>query len=192
MHLFTDCKPRIHPHVSWSKTHRSWLKLTTPSLSNLKQLQNFQVCPFLLRVFLCEGRHHTMSEYTNKRTPPTARELQIYTWLDASLSELMGLIRELPEYRSKGTQFSFSVVFPEPSSPTYRMRHVGVTIGGKRGPDDEKTLSQSRLQIGDFIDVAIMPLGADISKLNNNQSVNKRNRIRNRGGGGPPGRFYRS
>lgn len=108
----------------------------------------------------------------------------------------MGLIREIPEYRSKGTQFSFSVVFPEPSSPTFRMRHIGVTIGGKRGPDDELTLSQSRLQIGDFIDVAILPVGADITKLNNNQAISKnRNRSRARGGGGgggaPPGRFHR-
>lgn len=138
-----------------------------------------------------------MSEYTNRRTPPSVKELQIYTWLDATLSELMGLIRELPEYRSKGTQFSFSVVFPEPSSPTYRMRHVGITIGGKRGPDDEKTLSQSRLQIGDFIDVAILPNGADLTNLNNNQSVNnRRNRLRNKGagervGGGHLGRFHR-
>lgn len=147
-------------------------------------LHTGQVCPFLLRVFLCENRHHSMSEYTNKRTPPAAKELMIYTWLDATLSELMALIRELPDYRSKGTQFSFSVVFPEPSAPTYRMRHVGVTIAGKRGPDDEKTLAHSRLQIGDFIDVAIMPMGADLTNLNNNQGANKRNRMRNRGGGG--------
>ena len=135
-----------------------------------------------------------MSEYTNKKIPPSARELQIYTWLDATLSELMGLIREIPEYRSKGTQFSFSVVFPEPSSTSYRMRHIGLTIGGKRGPSDELTLAQCRLQIGDYIDVAILPMGADISKLNNNQNVNKsKNRSRARAGGGPPGggRFHR-
>jgi histone deacetylase complex subunit SAP18 len=145
-------------------------------------------------MFICEGRHHAMSDYTNKRTPPVAKELQIYTWLDATLSELMGLIRQIPECKGKNTQFSFSVVFPEPNSPTYRMRHVGVTICGKRGPDDEKTLSQSRLQIGDYIDVGIMPIGADMSKMNNNQGQGKKNRMRNRGGGaggGPTGRFYR-
>lgn len=137
-----------------------------------------------------------MSDYTNKKTPPVATELQIYTWLDATLSELMGLIRQIPIYKSKGTQFSFSVVFPESNSPTFRMRHIGVTIGGKRGPDDEKTLAQSRLQIGDFIDVGIMPSGADMSKLNNDQRV-KRNRNRHRGGrgggdgGGGQGRFHR-
>ena len=122
-----------------------------------------------------------MSEYTNRRIPPKTSELQIYTWLDATLSELMSLIREMPEYRSRGTQFSFSIVFAEPSSPTYRMRSIGLTIGGKRGPDDDLTLAQCRYQIGDFIDVAILPSGADPSRLNS--QPNKRNRQRNRGGG---------
>lgn len=124
-----------------------------------------------------------MQDYTNKKTPPVATELQIYTWLDATLSELMALIRQLPSFQAKGTQFSFKVVFPEAVSPKYRMRHVGITIGGKRGPDDEKTLKQCRLQIGDFIDVGIMETNADITKLKNTQGAKKR--IRNRGRGFP-------
>lgn len=123
-----------------------------------------------------------MSDYANRRTPPASNELQIYTWLDASLSELMGLIRETPEYRAKGTQFSFSVVFPEPNAPTYRMRSIGLTIGGKRGPEDNMTLAQCRYQIGDYIDVAILPPGADPSRLNVNQA-SKKNVQRNRAGG---------
>ena len=105
----------------------------------------------------------------------------------------MNLIRQMPDYGEKGTQFSYSVVFPEPSAPTYRMRHVGVTIGGKRGPDDEKTLGECRLQIGDYLDVAILPTGADITRLKNDQRVNKKNRRFNRGGGNnfPIGRFQR-
>lgn len=128
-----------------------------------------------------------MSEYTNRRTPSKTSELQIYTWLDATLSELMSLIREMPEYRAKGTQFSFSVVFPEPSAPTYRMRPIGTTIGGKRGPDDELTLSQCRYQIGDFIDVAILPPGVDSNRLSN--QLNNRNRQKG-GDRGPIGRFH--
>lgn len=120
-----------------------------------------------------------MSEYTNRKIPPKTSELQIYTWLDATLTELMGLIREIPTYRNKGTQFSFSIVFPEPSSPTYRMRSIGLTVGGRRSPDDELTLAQCRYQIGDFIDVAILPQGADASRLNN-QQLSKKNRMRNR------------
>lgn len=121
-----------------------------------------------------------MSEYTNRKNPPHNSELQIYTWLDATLKELMGLIREFPGHREKGTQFAFSIVFPEPSAPTYRMRSIGVTVGGKRSPNDNLTLSQCRYQIGDFIDVAILPAGVDVSRVANQNS--KRNRTRNRGG----------
>lgn len=107
----------------------------------------------------------------------------------------MGLIRRLPNFGSKGTQFSYSVVFPEPSAPTYRMRHVGVTIGGKRGPDDEKTLSDCRLQIGDYLDVAILSMDDDITRLKNDQRVSKKNKRFNRAGLGPNkftmGRFKR-
>lgn len=131
-----------------------------------------------------------MSQYTNSRIPPKTSELQIYTWLDATLSELMGLIREIPDYRKKGTQFSFSVVFPEPSAPTYRMRTIGLTIGGKRGPDDELTLSQCRYQIGDFIDVAILVAGADSSRLNN-QTTKKTKQRRAGGDRAATGRFNR-
>lgn len=119
-----------------------------------------QVCPLLLRVFLSKDRHNLISEYKNGHTPPASSELQIYTWTDATLSELMDLVREVRENaRQKGTLFSFCVVFPDPQSHGYRMRHLGVTCGGKRGPDDELTLKQSRFQIGDFIDLAVSQSG---------------------------------
>ena len=42
------------------------------------------------------------------KVPPN--ELQIYTWLDASLKELMSLVREVnPESRKKGTYFDFAI-----------------------------------------------------------------------------------
>lgn len=132
-----------------------------------------------------------MTEYTNRKIPPKPSQLQIYTWLDATLSELMELIRDHVKYSEKGTQFDFSIVFPEPSNPNYRIRSIGLTIGGKRGPDDELTLAQCRYQIGDFIDVAIRAPGtAEVSRPNN--QFNKRNRHRNRPGGdsrAPGGRY---
>lgn len=134
-----------------------------------------------------------MSEYTNRRIPPKHSELQVYTWLDATLSELTGLIRETPAYQAKGVQFNFSKVFPEPSSPTFRMRTIGNTTGGKRGSDDDLTLAQCRYQIGDFLDVAILPPGAELPRpTNQSNKPIKRNRNRNnRLDLGPPGRFHR-
>ena len=41
-------------------------------------------------------------------------ELQIYTWMDATLKELTGLIKEVnPESRRRGTYFDFAIVYPD-------------------------------------------------------------------------------
>lgn len=75
-----------------------------------------------------------MNEYHGS-TP--SNELQIYTWLDASLKELTQLIRDVnPETRKKGTYFDFALVFPDNRSGSYRMREIGVTCSGQRGADD--------------------------------------------------------
>ena len=115
-----------------------------------------QTCPLLLRVFLANGRHHIVSEYSRGNVP--ANELQIYTWMDATLKELTGLVKEVnPEARRKGTYFEFALVFPDLRSPGYRMREIGSTCTGQRGVDDAKSLSAARFQIGDFLDIAITP-----------------------------------
>lgn len=131
-----------------------------------------------------------MSEYTNIRLPPKTSELQVYTWLDATLSELTSLIREIPDYQDKGTQFFYSIVFPEPNSASFRMRPIGVTIAGKRGPNDDLKLGQCRYQIGDFLDVAIIPAGAELPRVINNPRLNKRRRNRNIGSGHPQSRVH--
>ncbi|EEZ97816.1 histone deacetylase complex subunit SAP18 [Tribolium castaneum] len=116
-----------------------------------------KVCPFLLRVFVSSnGYHHKPTDYNKGNTPQN--ELQIYTWKDATLHELTQLVKEVnPEARRKGTKFSFSLVFPDMRVPIYRMREIGSTTTGIKGPDDLKTLSQARFAIGDFMDIAITP-----------------------------------
>lgn len=61
-----------------------------------------QTCPLLLRVFVSTaGRHHSVGEYFRGKTP--SNELQIYTWLDATLKELTSLVRDVnPDTRKKG------------------------------------------------------------------------------------------
>lgn len=122
--------------------------------------------------------------------PPRSSELQVYTWLDANLSELTGLIREIEKYQPEGTQFSYNVVYPDNHGQGFRMRQLGLTIGGQEAPDDDITLSKCRYQIGDYLDVAILPPGSDASHVNDNLAKNNRynnsgsnnssnNRIRN-------------
>lgn len=120
-----------------------------------------KTCPLLLRVFCnLNGRHNTKSEYI--RGAPD-NELQIYTWLDASLKELTRLITEVyPEAKVKGTTFSFGVAWPNPHARTYGFKEIGKTTMGTKGNDDAATLKSKKFVIGDFLDVAInIPRGRD-------------------------------
>jgi len=115
---------------------------------------NLKTCPLLLRVFLSNGRHHSISEYLRASIP--SNELKVYTWTDTTLKELTGLVKEVnPESRRRGTYFDFALVFPDSRNPSYRMRDIGSTCSGVKGVDDSKTLSQCRFQIGDYLDIAI-------------------------------------
>jgi len=83
-------------------------------------------------------------------------ELQIYTWLDATLKELTRLITEVyPTTKTKGTSFNFMVVWPNPRSPGFGMKEIGTTTIGSKGPDDNSTLQSKKFVIGDYLDVAI-------------------------------------
>ncbi|XP_072377199.1 histone deacetylase complex subunit SAP18 [Diabrotica undecimpunctata] len=114
-----------------------------------------KVCPFLLRVFVSSnGSHHKPADYIKGNTPQN--ELQIYTWKDATLHELTQLVKEVnPEARRKGTKFSFAFVYPDMRQSVYRIREIGNTVTGVKGPDDLKTLGLLRLNIGDYLDIAI-------------------------------------
>jgi len=116
-----------------------------------------KTCPLLLRVFCSNGgRHHSMNEYSHGSTPKN--ELQIYTWMDASLKEITSLIRDVnPDTKRKGTYFDFALVFPDSRPGVFRMREIGVTCSGQRGADDSKTLLQAKFQIGDYLDINITP-----------------------------------
>ncbi|XP_039261116.1 histone deacetylase complex subunit SAP18-like [Styela clava] len=112
-----------------------------------------KTCPLLLRVFTCNGRHHPLSDYARGNVPNN--ELQIYTWMDATLKELTSLVKEVnPDARRKGTKFEFSTVYMERNG-RHRYKDIGRTMAGLKGPDDNVTLQDQKFQIGDFMDIAI-------------------------------------
>ncbi|XP_025318519.1 histone deacetylase complex subunit SAP18 isoform X1 [Canis lupus baileyi] len=116
-----------------------------------------ETCPLLLRVFTTNnGRHHRMDEFSRGNVPSS--ELQIYTWMDATLKELTSLVKEVyPEARKKGTHFNFAIVFTDPKRPGYRVKEIGSTMSGRKGTDDSMTLQSQKFQIGDYLDIAITP-----------------------------------
>jgi len=120
-----------------------------------KPINRERTCPLLLRVFCSTGRHNSLVEYANGNVP--ANELQIYTWMDATLKELSSLVKEVnPDARRHGTQFDFSLVYPD-KFRGYRAKSVGTTISQQSTPDDNKSLAQLRFTIGDYLDIAITP-----------------------------------
>ncbi|KAL1465555.1 hypothetical protein WDU94_005112 [Cyamophila willieti] len=119
-----------------------------------KTVDREKTCPLLLRVFTNFGKHNNVADYTNGFPP---NQLQIYTWMDASLRELTNLIREVnPEAQQRGTCFYFTLLTPERGTSRFHVRDIGQTICGQKCPDDNKTLQQSRFIIGDYMDVKIL------------------------------------
>jgi histone deacetylase complex subunit SAP18 len=125
-----------------------------------KTVDREKTCPLLLRVFVSKGRPHAITEYNPRAggggsLPPS--ELQIYTWLDATLDEMSSLVKEVhPEAKRKGTTFDFRLVYPDLRSNQYRFREIGSTTSGKKGPDDHKSLASVRFVIGDYLDIHVV------------------------------------
>nr|CAG4635174.1 EOG090X0HU3 [Alona affinis] len=136
------------------------------SRDNEKPIDREKTCPMLLRVFCSVGRHNSLSDYGRGNVP--ASELQIYTWMDATLAELTSLVKEVNfEARRRGTRFSFAQIYPDQRTSNYTRRELGTTVSGERGPEDQKSLKQLRFTIGDYIDIAITPPNRN---MNNNSN----------------------
>ena len=115
-----------------------------------------KTCPLLLRVFTTNNsRHHCMDEFSRRNVPSS--ELQIYTWMDATLKESTSLVKVYPEARKKATHFNFAIVFTDLKRPGYRVKEIGSTMSGRKGTDDSMTLQSQKFQIGDYLDIAITP-----------------------------------
>ncbi|TID17882.1 Histone deacetylase complex subunit SAP18 [Venturia nashicola] len=137
--------------------------------------------PFLLRLFYKTGSHHTVQDFQSDSQPP---HVQIYTWTNATLTELSQLIaNNLPQLLptpSVGTRLSFELVVQEPTPQTrYTMKRLGTVVLGATTPstngitngdeddaglgdeaitsDENKTLADARLVVGDYLDCAILP-----------------------------------
>ncbi|KAI0881936.1 Sin3 associated polypeptide p18-domain-containing protein [Annulohypoxylon maeteangense] len=136
--------------------------------------------PFMLRLFYRTGAFHRPDEFTNGPFPP---HITIHAWPDVSLTELVYNIAAakphlLPD-PAVGTRVAFRLIFPDTrnnaaghTTAKYAIKDLGsVVIGdGGRGldpedveaekePEDdgEKTLTDARFVVGDFISCAVLP-----------------------------------
>lgn len=112
-----------------------------------------KTCPLLLRVFCREGGHHRPEDFANNHVPP--EELQIYTWMDATLKELSMLVKETTaSARWSGARLAFSSAYRDNGGRVH-MRPLGTVLNSEPTPDESKTLRSLRFRIGDFVDIAI-------------------------------------
>ncbi|KAI7748614.1 hypothetical protein M8C21_012414 [Ambrosia artemisiifolia] len=96
-----------------------------------------KTCPLLLRVFTKVGGHHSQADFAVRGKEPKD-EVQIYTWMDATLRELTDLVKEVaPEARRRDALLSFAFVYPTKTGQ-FTVKEVGKTLSypNARRPDD--------------------------------------------------------
>ncbi|XP_076951947.1 histone deacetylase complex subunit SAP18-like [Bidens hawaiensis] len=116
-------------------------------------------CPLLLRVFTKQvGGHHGPADFAVRGKEPKD-EVQIYTWMDATLRELTDLVKEVaPEARRRDAMLSFAFVYPTKNGH-FTVKEIGKTLSypNARRPDDgSKALGALTFEIGDYLDEAIL------------------------------------
>ncbi|OQR81575.1 hypothetical protein THRCLA_23340 [Thraustotheca clavata] len=116
-------------------------------------IERESTCPTLIRVF-CGASHHRPDDYNNMNETAIANELHIYTWMDATLREITGLVQDANEDARKSSRLAYSIVFPDRRGK-YTLKKAGVVGGRKPSPDEDKTLAGLGFQSGDFLDVAM-------------------------------------
>eukprot|EP00747_Dinoflagellata_sp_TGD_P196821 gnl/TRDRNA2_/TRDRNA2_67413_c0_seq1.p1 gnl/TRDRNA2_/TRDRNA2_67413_c0~~gnl/TRDRNA2_/TRDRNA2_67413_c0_seq1.p1 ORF type:complete len:200 (-),score=30.39 gnl/TRDRNA2_/TRDRNA2_67413_c0_seq1:77-676(-) len=120
-----------------------------------EKLDRSRACPFLLRVFHKIGGHHDLEAFAVRGKEPVDDELQVYTWPDVTLRELADLVKDVaPEARSPTSKLTFRLIYPDKAGKNV-MTELGTVSAQNRGTDDGKTLSSSKFQTGDLLDLAI-------------------------------------
>ena len=117
-----------------------------------RRVDREKTCPLLLRMFFRFNGHHHLDEF---RHPPTKDELVVYTWKDATLAELAGLVKEvIQDARSDGAVLSFRLVYHD-RDHRWSYKELGRVVNGRPGRDDHRTLYDTSFITGDFIDIAM-------------------------------------
>eukprot|EP00038_Savillea_parva_P022613 m.38124 g.38124 ORF g.38124 m.38124 type:complete len:245 (-) comp5615_c0_seq2:1079-1813(-) len=113
-------------------------------------------CPFLLRVFVRTNGPLRVVDFADPARLPED-ELQVYTWLDATLAELASLVLEVEAApRRARAVLRFATVFrPQTGRGDPVLRELGRLTVGDTGPDDTKALRDTRFRIGDMLAVTV-------------------------------------
>ncbi|KDR84413.1 hypothetical protein GALMADRAFT_220171 [Galerina marginata CBS 339.88] len=89
-----------------------------------------KTAPFLIRTFVKIGSFHRLTLFEDG-TLPTTDEQQLFTWKDATLREVLTILRNtaphVAEYRHPLARFSFRTVYADPSNKgRYSQKDIGM------------------------------------------------------------------
>ncbi|GAA6024764.1 hypothetical protein JCM11491_004806 [Sporobolomyces phaffii] len=130
-----------------------------------------KTCPSLLRVFVNPLHHHPDSAFT-VTSVPIAKEFQVYVWRDSTLREVLLSLRDAaPHLRANSlAKYSLRLVFWDAKLDRYTstdLAHITAKDLGTPPSDHrratgaiDRTLSDAKYVVGDFIDVAYIVPGA--------------------------------
>ncbi|KAI1277596.1 Sin3 associated polypeptide p18-domain-containing protein [Xylaria sp. FL0933] len=134
--------------------------------------------PFALQLFYRTGAFHRPDEFGTDPLPPS---LILHTWHDCTLDELAHHIAaadgDLLPNPAIGTRLAFRLIFQDTRGQAlvnkYTVKELGSVVIGDGGPglspedadaertfddtDPDKTLSDARFVVGDYISCAILP-----------------------------------
>jgi len=114
-----------------------------------------QQCPSLIRIFYRIGGHHGLHAFEEKGPELIDSELQLYSWPDATLMDLVDLTKDvLPEARIDGVEFSFRLIYPDKHGQNMSVA-LGRVNSWRSTGTERVTLGSTKFQVGDLIDLAL-------------------------------------
>ncbi|KAJ3031662.1 hypothetical protein HDV00_008222 [Rhizophlyctis rosea] len=126
--------------------------------SKKQKVDREKTCPFLIRTFVKVGGTIPKEDLTPAKLP--TNETEIYAWKDTSFRELAALIGEhFPEARSRSARLIINLLSHDVLHNDYYTTREATTFVSNFRPQsrDDRTLDDTKFQVGDFLSVGIIP-----------------------------------
>ncbi|KAK9244309.1 Sin3 associated polypeptide p18-domain-containing protein [Lipomyces tetrasporus] len=131
-----------------------------------KEVDRQKVPPFMVRLFFRRNLFHRMETFLPPVSIPTSEELQMYTWFNGTLSEILAVFSSVvPEASSSRCTFRHVFQDPKNNLPSLMFKDIAVytpskgrswtDMAGNTLDESVITLHDLQFRIGDYIDVNI-------------------------------------
>lgn len=144
------------------------------------EIDRSELCPFLLRLLWKENESHELEELSEEPDPEREHEIHLYTWLNASLREILNSVKtSLPMANRKNCSVIFFHVYQD-TSGRFKKKSIATLHSVKHSKIDDITLTKIRFEIGDILEISIQttpPVGGRPSIRGRNHSSRLRGQM---------------